>query len=257
MEGAGAEPPLGGRQLTMRHFVALGVVVLAGAASLGAQLDAAPARKAAPARHSAVAARDWTRTVVATPEGGFRMGNPAARVKLVEYGSMTCPHCAEFAHEGDEPLKAYVRRGTVSFEFRNYVLNGIDVTASLLARCSGPSGFFPMTHRLYATQPEWVGRIAGLTEAEKATLRALPERQRLPRLAQVGGLTRIAGLHGVTPAGAGQCLVSEAGIARINAIGEAAAAQGVTGTPTFFINGVRAEVNTWPEIESLIRQAGG
>jgi protein-disulfide isomerase len=236
----------------MKRAFLLGAIALAGSATLGAQLDAAPARKAAPAP-----ARDWTRNVVMTPEGGFRMGNPAARVKLVEYGSMTCPHCAEFAEQGDASLKAYVRRGTVSFEFRNYVLNGIDVTASLLARCSGPAGFFPMTHRLYATQAEWVGRISGLSQAEKDALRALPERQRLPRLAQVGGLTQIAGLHGVAPARANQCLADPAGIDRLNRIGEAAAAAGVQGTPTFFINGVRAEVNTWPQIEPLIRQAGG
>ena len=37
---------------------------------------------------------DWTTVVSATPEGGFVMGNPNAKVKLVEYGSMTCPHCA-------------------------------------------------------------------------------------------------------------------------------------------------------------------
>ncbi|HEX8580099.1 MAG TPA: thioredoxin domain-containing protein, partial [Allosphingosinicella sp.] len=39
---------------------------------------------------------DWTQTVSATPAGGFLMGNPAAKVKLVEYGSMTCGHCAAF-----------------------------------------------------------------------------------------------------------------------------------------------------------------
>ena len=241
----------------MKRSLLLGAVALVGTATLGVQVDAAPARKAAPVRSAAVPVRDWARNVVATPEGGFRMGNPAARVKLVEYGSMTCPHCAEFAEQGDEPLKAYVRRGTVSYEFRNYVLNGIDVTASLLARCSGTAGFFPMTHRLYVTQAQWVGRISGLSETQKQTLRALPERQRLPRLAQLGGLTQIAGLHGVTPARASQCLVDQAGITRINQIGEAAAAMGVQGTPTFFINGVRADVNTWPEIESLIQQAGG
>jgi protein-disulfide isomerase len=185
------------------------------------------------------------------------MGNPAARVKLVEFGSMTCPHCAQFAADGDVPLSGYVRRGTVSYEFRNYVLNGIDVTASLLTRCSGPAGFFAMTHRLYATQPQWIGRISGLSETEKAALRALPERQRLPRLAQVGGLTQVAGLHGVTPARAAQCLTDPVGIDRINRIGEAASALGVTGTPTFFINGVQAQVNSWPDIEPLIRQAGG
>ncbi len=44
----------------------------------------------------AQAAHDWSRTVAMTPEGGFRMGNPAAKVKLIEYGSLACPHCRHF-----------------------------------------------------------------------------------------------------------------------------------------------------------------
>ena len=39
----------------------------------------------------------WTEIVSETPEGGYRMGNPDAPVKLVEYASITCPHCGEFA----------------------------------------------------------------------------------------------------------------------------------------------------------------
>ena len=43
---------------------------------------------------------DWSTMVAKTPEGGFVMGNPGAKVKLIEYGSMTCPHCATFEEEG-------------------------------------------------------------------------------------------------------------------------------------------------------------
>jgi protein-disulfide isomerase len=91
-------------------------LLLAGAILTGAvaaQAAAAPKRSAAPA------ARDWTRTVSATPEGGYRVGNPAAAVKLVEYGSLTCNHCATFAKEGMPPLLSrHVRTGRVSYEFR-------------------------------------------------------------------------------------------------------------------------------------------
>ena len=45
---------------------------------------------------------DWARTVVATGAGGFRMGNPAAKVKLLEYGSLACPHCRHFEETGSE-----------------------------------------------------------------------------------------------------------------------------------------------------------
>ena len=43
---------------------------------------------------------DWTETVTMTDRGGFLMGNPNAPVKLVEYASITCPHCAEFSEQG-------------------------------------------------------------------------------------------------------------------------------------------------------------
>ncbi|HEY0414335.1 MAG TPA: thioredoxin domain-containing protein [Allosphingosinicella sp.] len=224
---------------------------LAAALPLGAAADAAPARRAAPA------ARDWSRAVVATPEGGFRMGNPAAPVKLVEYGSLTCPHCAAFAREGAPPLVArYVRTGKVSYEFRNYILNGVDVTATLLARCAG-SNFFRMADRLYATQPEWMDRIAGLSNAEKDQLKALPEGQRLLRLAEIGGLTQLAGRYGVAPARARRCLADPAGMARLGKIYEAANAAGVQGTPTFFVNGTLLEGNTWAAVEPALRRAGG
>ena len=43
---------------------------------------------------------DWTQMVSETPQGGFVMGNPNAPVKLIEFGSLTCPHCAEFSEQG-------------------------------------------------------------------------------------------------------------------------------------------------------------
>jgi protein-disulfide isomerase len=185
------------------------------------------------------------------------MGNPAARVKLVEYGSLTCSHCAAFAAQGVEPLMAYVRRGKVSWEYRNYILNGIDVVATMLARCSGPAHFFPMAHDLYATQPAWIGRINGLSQARKDELNAMPEAQRLRLLGETGGLTQLAARHGLTAARSSQCFADHAGLDRLDRMSEAATALGVTGTPTFFLNGRMVQTNVWAGIEPLLRQAGG
>src|SRR4028118_1081315 len=83
---------------------------------------------------------DWSQLVTQTPEGGIMMGNPNAKVKVVEFASMTCSHCAAFAVQ-DKPklVDQYVKTGNVSFEFRNLVANGLDITASLIARCGGAS----------------------------------------------------------------------------------------------------------------------
>ena len=238
-------------------------IFLAAAAAVAAPAAAAPAHRAAPvhrvapARHAAPA-RDWSRVVATTAVGGFRMGNPAAPVKLVEYGSLTCPHCAAFAREGEPALvDKYVRTGRVSYEYRNYVLNGIDVVATLLARCSGTGGFFPMAQALYATQPQWIGRINGLAAAQKDALKAMPEAQRLVRLGEIGGLTQVAGRYGVSAARANQCLADKAALDRLGKMVEAGNALGVEGTPTFFINGVAANTNVWTGLEPLISNAGG
>ena len=84
---------------------------------------------------------DWAQTVTATPAGGFLMGNPDAKVKLVEYGSMTCGHCATFSEEGAPKLiEKYVKSGQVSFEFRNFVRDGADMAAALVSELKALDG---------------------------------------------------------------------------------------------------------------------
>ena len=228
--------------------IGVAAAALAGAPLAGTGA-AAPAAKAKPA--------DWARNVVATPEGGFRMGNPAARVKVVEYASLTCPHCAAFNAEAKGPLAAKVRSGKVSYEYRTYVLNGIDAAATLVARCAGPANFFRAADGFFATQPQWVGKVSGMPEAQKAEIRSLPEGQRLVRLAEIGGMLSIAAQAGLPAARAKACLADPAGLQKIGEIGQAAVDLGVGGTPTFFINGRNVGVHDWTSLEPLIRQAGG
>ena len=186
------------------------------------------------------------------------MGNPGARVKLVEYGSLTCGHCATFAQAGMAALVGgYVRSGKVSYEYRNYILNGLDVAATLVARCGGPVRFFPVADKLYATQSQWMGRARALTEAQKAQMSALPENQRLARMAELAGLTQIAAQHGVAPAQAKRCLADQAALDRLGKMAEAAEAQGVGGTPTFFVNGANIGTHTWATLEPILLEAAG
>jgi protein-disulfide isomerase len=198
--------------------------------------------------------RDWMETAVRTPEGGFRVGNPNARIKVVEYLSLTCPHCAEFAHEAGEKLfQTYVRSGRVSVEYRNYVLNAYDLAAAFLVRCAAPREYFQMSHELLGSQPRWMGRMQGLTDAQRAELRGLAPLQAMQRIVAMLGLDAIASRHGLTPAQQRTCLADQAGLDRIGTMKQEADAAGVRGTPTFFINGQMAQVNTWAEIEPLLR----
>jgi len=223
-------------------LIALAALPLSGAAA------AAKTPTKAPVTH------DWTRTVVATPEGGFRMGNPAAPVKLVEYGSLACPHCRHFEETGYKPLLAYVRSSRVSYEFRNLLINGPDMSISLLAHCAGPTTFFPMSELVYATQEQWQKKIEGMDES---SLDKLTDQQRIIRYAEVGGMTQIAGRFGVTPARAKQCLADPKGLERLISMTKTAMDNGIGHTPTFIINGKVTDASTWEALEPLIKQAGG
>lgn len=225
-------------------------------AGLGLALMPAAAQAKAPSR--AAAPRDWTHVVSATSEGGFRMGNPAAPVKLVEYGSLACPHCRHFEETGYRPLlSGYVRGGKVSYEFRNIVLNGPDIAVSLLTRCAGPGKFFAMAQAVFSTQADWEKRVAAMNSADVAALKDMTDRQVFARYAEVGGMTALAGKFGVTAQRAAQCLADPKGLERLLNITRAANDIGINHTPTFVIDGTVSDAATWEELEPALKAALG
>ncbi len=204
----------------------------------------------------AAAPVNHTQTVVATPEGGFRMGNPAAKVRLVEYASTTCPHCRTFHLEGHAALvKNYVARGRVSYELRNLVLNGPDLAATTLARCQGPKSFFRTLDILYREQPAWTAPFMTMTDAERTRIGTLPDSQQLAAIAVAGKLDAFAASNGMPRAVFDRCLADRTIAAQIDVASARAGKDGVQGTPTFFINGKRISANTWSGVEPLLRAA--
>ena len=207
----------------------------------------------ASAKPAAKAQIDWTRRVAATPQGGYVMGNPRARLHLVEYGSLTCNHCANFERDGAGPLMAYVRSGKLRFEFRNWVRDPLDVAAGLAARCGGARRVFAINHRLFATQSEWLGRVSD-DDYERAE--ALDQAGQMKSLAHVSGIDTIAINAGVPSAKLAQCLSNRAEAEKLTAIRNSPQGLAVEGTPTFFLNGVEViptEMNRWPRIEAAIK----
>ncbi|HEV2867352.1 MAG TPA: thioredoxin domain-containing protein [Allosphingosinicella sp.] len=206
---------------------------------------------------AAQAQRDWTRVVAQTPEGGFRMGNPNAPVKVVEFLSLTCPHCAHFAEEGAPQLiQDHVRSGRVSLEYRNFVLNAYDLAASFLSRCAAPQHYFALNHAILASQDEWMGRVEALSDEQRRQLQEVQPIQGMQRIVALAGLDAIAARHGINAAQARACLGNQAALDRIVAMRRAAESLGVDGTPTFAINGrVAADVHDWASLEPLLRAA--
>jgi protein-disulfide isomerase len=202
---------------------------------------------------------DWTQTVALTPDGGMLMGNPNAKVKLVEYGSLTCPHCREFDEKGAEPLmNTYVKSGQVSWEFRNYVRDAFDLAATLIARCNGPSSFFPLARAVYKDQATWVGKLQSVPPAQLEALQNLPSAQIPPAAARLAGLQDWAVARGLPQAKSSACLSDSNQVNRLVEMNANATQQypDFPGTPTFILNGKMLEKTaTWDTLEPKLREA--
>ena len=218
------------------------------------QVASAPVKPVAPP-----ASGDWSEVVSATPEGGFIMGNPAAAVKLVEFGSLTCSHCAEFSEKSDKALtENYVKSGRVSFEFRSYMRNGLDIAATLIAACNGPKSFFPIAHAMYGAQADWLGRVAG-DAARQEAIANLPPAQQFAGFAKLAGLDSFAAMRGVPSAKSAKCLADEAAVSKlVQQTSDATAQYNIPGTPTFLINGeVVKDTAAWELLEPKLKVALG
>jgi protein-disulfide isomerase len=83
------------------------------------------------------------------------MGDPSG-IPVVEYGSLTCPHCATFSREVFPELKKdYIDTGKVRFIFREFSRNSLDVAAFVLARCIGDDKAFAAIELLFSQQDKW------------------------------------------------------------------------------------------------------
>ncbi|HEY6817620.1 MAG TPA: thioredoxin domain-containing protein, partial [Croceibacterium sp.] len=104
--------------------------------------------------------RNWPTVVVETADGAHRIGNPEAKVKLVEYVSYTCPHCAEFTREADDRIKlSYVTAGNLSLEVRHLIRDPVDLTAVMLVNC-GPASKFALNHNAFMLQQaRWIAPL--------------------------------------------------------------------------------------------------
>ena len=218
---------------------------------------AAPATDAAPAAPTAPAETRWVDRVEKTAEGGFRMGNPEAQIKLIEYGSRTCSHCANFATTGMEPLKAYIASGRVSFEFRDFLLNPIDVSAAVVGQCAGAAQFFPILEQMFAEQPRLLANGQQLGQAYIDELEAMAPQPRVAALADRFGYLALVRQRGVPEAQARQCLADESATEALVRVATTGQTQfNVSSTPTFILNGQVIGANTWPQVEAALKDAG-
>ena len=191
-------------------FTTAAIVAFTGAGSAGAILSGLvePARADAPQPDQAELAK-------AGPEGDIVLGSDKAPVTIIEYGSMTCPHCAHFSTDTFPELqKRYIDTGKVRYIFREFPLDPLSAAGFMLARCAGKDKFMPVVETLFAKQLDW------MVQKPIEPLRA------------------IAKQFGFTEQSFDQCLANQHVLDGIQEVRDRAAEKlGVNSTPTFFVNG--------------------
>jgi protein-disulfide isomerase len=126
--------------------MAVATLVLAGSTSLLTLIPSAQAQTVSPVE-----------LMQPSGLGDRQLGPDNAPVTIVEYASLTCPHCAHFATETFPELKKrYIDTGKVRYIFREFALNPLDTGAIMLARCVDKDKYFDFVDMLYHTQDKWV-----------------------------------------------------------------------------------------------------
>jgi len=205
------------------------------------------------------AARDWTRTVAATPAGGYLIGNPTAPVKVIEYFSLTCPHCRHFAETGMAPLRSvYIAKGKVSVELRNFVLNGPDMSASVLMRCGSPAQAVHLYDAVYADQEKLFAGAAALSAEAIERINATPTDGKAAVFAREAGIDKWFVAHGLSARQTNACLADKKRQQKlVDLRTEAVDKLNVQGTPTFIVNGTAVNGTQWDDLEPAIKAALG
>ena len=205
-------------------------------------------------------ARNWNTTIALTPQGSHLLGNPAAKVKLTQFVSYTCPHCAHFEAQADAPLRlAFIATGKGSVEVRNFVRDPVDLTAALLTNCGPPAKFFLNHAAFMRSQDAWIAPLARPTPTQQARWTGGSLAQRTRAIAKDFGFYQIMQTRGYTTPQIDKCLADEALAKRLVASTEEAVTKlFVTGTPSFAIDGVvLAGTHTWdalrPQLEARLR----
>jgi protein-disulfide isomerase len=160
------------------------------------------------------------------------LGNPEAPITIVEYASLTCPHCAHFANDVlPELKKEWIDTGKARLVLRDFPLDEPALRAAMIARCAPPERYYAFADAFFAAQEKWV--------------RSSDYREALARLAKLGGM----GQREFDTCINNTELENKIVEGRLRASQELS----VTSTPTFFVNGTKlGGAPTKEEFEKLL-----
>jgi protein-disulfide isomerase len=184
---------------------------------------------AAAATAAGAAAPAWAQFKAAP--GDMSLGDPKAPVHVVEYLSLTCPHCAHFHADVFPAFKAkYIDTGRVHFTIRELLTAPAQVAAAgfMLARCDGGKNYFKIVDEVFRSQARWQG----------GSIKPI--------------FVEIARNNGLTEAQFEACITDPKAQEALQARLEyATGTDKVTGTPTFFVNGVQLPNQETPTLADL------
>ena len=185
---------------------------------------------------AAAAAPAWAQYKAAP--GDMSLGNPKAPIQVVEYLSLTCPHCAHFHADVFPAFKAkYIDSGRVHFTIRELLTAPAQVAAAgfLMARCEGGKNYFQVVDQVFKSQVRW----------QQGNIKPI--------------FVEIAKANGLTEPQFEACITDEKAQAALEErLKYATGTDKVTGTPTFFVNGVmlpNAEVPSLADLDAAIAKA--
>ena len=165
------------------------------------------------------------------PLGERSLGNPNAPVTVIEYASLTCPHCAHF-HRNVFPRvkKEFIDTGKIRFIVREFPIGRTSGAAAIATRCVPPAKYFALFSAYLARQREWVSQ-----EVRPDALYAV---------AKSSGIRRDA---------FDKCMANQTIIDGLTEVKQRGRQFGVIGTPTFFANGRKAQGEvTFEEFKALV-----
>jgi protein-disulfide isomerase len=165
------------------------------------------------------------------PLGEREYGNPNAPVTIVEYASLTCPHCRNYhAKVFPKVKRAYIDSGKVHYIIREFPIGHTAGTAAIVTRCVPENKYLPLVETFLRRQPEWVSQEV-----------------------RPDAIYKVAKSSGISRAEFDKCLSNQAIIDGLTEVKQRGRKYGVIGTPTLFINGKKAQGEvTFEEVKALI-----
>lgn len=212
----------------MPRRIATGVALIAAGLALAACGGVGPRTEAGDPKTAAATADDVLRP---GPLGDRAMGSLNAPVTVIEYASLTCPHCANFQRNVFPRVKKeFIDTGKVRFIVREFPIGHSAGTAAIVNRCAPEDKYFALFNAFLLRQPEWV------------SLEIRPD-----------AIYAVAKSSGMARETFDKCLTNQSIIDALTEVKQRGRQFGVKGTPTFFINGQKAQGEvTFDQIKAMI-----